>query len=104
MPKLTHLINLVIRDGKVPDEWNNSYIISLYKGRGDSLECGNYRGLKLLKVLQKVLERILDSIIREQIDIDSLQYGFMPGRGTTNAIFILRQMQEKYLGKRKDLF
>ena len=104
VPRLTHLVNLVIRDGKVPDEWNNSYIISLYKGKGDSLECGNYRGLKLLEVLQKILERILESIIREQIDIDSMQYGFMPGRGTTNAIFILRQMQEKYLGKRKDLF
>ena len=28
----------------------------------------------------------------------------MPGRGTTDAIFILRQMHEKFLGKRKDLF
>ena len=28
----------------------------------------------------------------------------MPGRGTTDAIFIVRQLQEKYLHKNKDLY
>ena len=104
VPKLTALINMVILEGKVPDEWNESFVISLYKGKGDSLECGNYRGLKLLEVLQKVLECILETLIREQISIVTMQFGFMPGRGTTDAIFILRQLQKKYFGKRKDLF
>eukprot|EP00111_Clytia_hemisphaerica_P018805 TCONS_00055595-protein len=66
VPKLTSLINMIIREGKVPAEWNESFIISLYKGKGDSLECSNYRGLKLLEVLLKVLERILETLIREQ--------------------------------------
>jgi len=30
--------------------------------------------------------------IREQIDIDDMQFGFMKGKGTTDAIFIVRQM------------
>ena len=30
-----------------------------------------------------------------------MKFGFMPGCGATNAIFILRQLQEKYLAKRK---
>ena len=104
VPKLTSLINMIIHEGKVPEEWNESFIISLYKGKGDSLESGNYCGLKLLEVLLKVLERILETRIREQTSIDEMQFGFMPGRGTTDAIFILRQLQEKYLGKRKDIF
>ena len=33
-----------------------------------------------------------------------MQFGFMPGRETTDAIFILRQLQEKYLVKSKNMF
>ena len=33
-----------------------------------------------------------------------MQFGFMPGRGTTDAIFLVRQLQEKYLGKKKNLY
>jgi len=50
------------------------------------------------------MERVLETIIRTQVDIDSMQFGFMRGRGTTGAIFILRQIQEKYLGKQKELY
>ena len=104
IPLLTKLINIVIRDHLVPDDWNRSFIISLYKGKGDAFDRGNFRGLKLLEVLQKVLERVLEVTIRSQISIDEMQFGFMPGRGTTDAIFILRQLQEKYIGKHKDIF
>ena len=33
-----------------------------------------------------------------------MQFGFMAGRSTTDAIFIVRQLQEKYLAKSKDLW
>ena len=33
-----------------------------------------------------------------------MQFGFMPGRGTTDAIFILRQTQEKFLAKNLPLY
>ena len=35
--------------------------------------------------------------------IDS-QFGFVPGRGTTDAIFDVRQLQEKYLAANKRLY
>ena len=34
----------IIRDGKVPSNWEQSFIVCLYKGKGDALERGNYRG------------------------------------------------------------
>src|SRR6267154_6405838 len=33
-----------------------------------------------------------------------MQFGFSPGKGTTDAIFIVRQVQEKFLGKQKELW
>ena len=45
----------------------------------------------------KILERIGDGLIRQVVSIDDSQFGFVPGRGTTDAIFVVRQLQEKYL-------
>jgi len=41
-----------------------------------------------------VVERIFEHRIRQQIKIDDMQFGFMKGKGTTDAIFMARQMQE----------
>ena len=101
---ITNLINSIVREEKVPDDWNLSYIINCFKGKGDAMERGNFRGLKLLDQVLKAIERVLESIIRSQVNIDAMQFGFMPGRGTTDAIFILRQLHEKHRGKQKDLF
>ena len=31
----------------IPTDWEESIILNLYKGKGDALDRGNYRGLKL---------------------------------------------------------
>ena len=94
----------IIRDGKVPSDWEQSFIVCLYKGKGDALDRGNYRGLKLTEQVIKVLERIVDGLIRQVVSIDISQFGFVPGRGTTSAIFVVRQLQEKYLAANKRLY
>ena len=33
-----------------------------------------------------------------------MQFGFMHGRGTTDALFIVRRMQEEYRDKKKMLY
>ena len=52
----------------------------------------------------KVLERIVDGLIRQIVSIDDSQFGFVPVRGTTDAIFVVRQLQEKYLAANKILY
>ena len=94
----------IIRDGKVPSDWEQGFIVCLYKGKGDALERGNYRGLKLAEQVMKVLERIVDGLIKQVVSIDDTQFGFVPGRGTTDAIFVVRQLQEKYLAANKRLY
>ena len=41
--------------------------------KGDLMECGSYRGIKLLQHSMKVVERILEHRIRQQIEVDDTQ-------------------------------
>ena len=92
---LTELTEVVFCNGVIPRDWQESFILNLYKGKGDALERRNYRGLKLTDQVMKLLEHVLDSFILEIVDIDTMQFGFVPGCGTTDAIFIIHQLQEK---------
>ena len=65
--------------------------------------CGNYRGIKLMSHTVKILERIIERRLREESTIGDEQFGFMPGRGTTDAIFVLRKLMEKHRGNPKGL-
>ena len=94
----------IIHDGKVLSDWEQSFIVYLYKGKGDALERGNYYSLKLTEQVMKILERMVDGLIRQLVSIDDSQFGFVPGRGTTDAIFVVRQLQEKYLAVNKTLY
>ena len=101
---IADLANSIIWAGRIPKDWEKSFIINLYKGKRDALDRGNYRGLKLLDHVMKVIERVVEKLICESVSINESQFGFMPDRGTTDAIFILRQIQETFLSKNKQLF
>jgi len=79
-------------------------MVTVNKGKGDALECGSYRGIKLLEHAMKVFERVIEKKLRNVVKIDEEQFGFQPGKGTTDAIFIVRQIQERCMGKKKDLW
>jgi len=98
------ICNKIPGGGSMPEEWKNSVLVPLYKGKGDPKGCGSYRGIKLLEHGMKVLERVLERRLRQKLNIDEMQCGFMPGRGTIDALFIVRQLQEKYLQKKKKLY
>ena len=45
----------------------------------------------------------MDCLIRQLVSIDDSQFGFVPGRGTTDAVFVVRQLRE-YLAANKRLY
>ena len=100
---LTELFNMVLSTGEMPQEWRKSLLTPIYKNKGDVLECKNYRGIKLLSHTFKLYERIIDSRLREIITPRESHLGFLPGRGTVDAIFIVRQLMEKYRQGQKNL-
>jgi len=81
------LCNGIVKEGSIPQDWKSSVVLPIYKGKGDPMECGSYRGIKLLEHAMKVVERIFEHRIRQQIEIDDMQFGFMKGKGTTDVIF-----------------
>ena len=75
-------------------------MVSIHKGKGDALECNSYRGIKLLEHAMKVFERVIEARLREKVDIDDMQFTIRADKSTTDAIFIVRQLQEEYLAKK----
>ena len=69
----------------------------------DVLECNNYRGIKLMCHSMKLWERLIVARLRQITSIDNTQYGFRPGKSTTEPIFILRILQEKHTEMNKGL-
>ena len=57
---VTDLINNIVKEGCIPDDWRNIILVPVYKGKGDPLVCGSYRAIKLLEQPMKVLDRVLE--------------------------------------------
>ena len=68
----------------------------IYKRKEDVKSCGNHKSGKLLEHGMKVMKRIFEKRLRKVVELDEMQMGFMQRRGTIDAIFIIRQLMEKY--------
>ena len=45
---IAELANSMIRNFDIPSDWEDSFIINIYKGKGDALVRGNYKALSCL--------------------------------------------------------
>ena len=93
---LWDLMQGIYEQEKIPTEWRDRVIIPIYKQKGDIQDCRNYRGIKLMSHTMNIWERVIDIRLREETTIGDEQFGFMPGRGTTDAICAVRQLMEKH--------
>ena len=95
--KLVSLYKKIWEKGSVPQDFKDATVISLFKN-GKKSVCDNYRGISLLSIAGKILARVIlngvNGKLTDRIYSES-QCGFRKGRGTTDMIFCLRQMQEK---------
>ena len=85
------------------EKWRMCMCIPICKNKGDAQCCGNYRGIKLMSHTMKVWEGIIEARLRDRVEISKQQYEFMPGKETTDAMFALRMLMEKYREGRKEL-
>ncbi|KAK6748090.1 hypothetical protein RB195_000986 [Necator americanus] len=93
--EMTKIIRSIWIDERIPDSWRHAIIIFLHK-KLSVTDPRNYRGISLLRVMYKVLERIiLDRLMkhREETMRDE-QAGFRPGRSTIDQVFIVGRVIE----------
>ena len=103
---LVRIFNGCFEVGCVPGDWKSACIVPLYKGKGDTRECGSYRGISLLSVVGKVYGRVLIERVIECTNgaVGGEQCGFRKGMSCSDQVFAVRQICEKKLEKHQEVF
>ena len=101
---LVKLFNRILESGVFPRDWNHSLISSIYKS-GDPNDCNNYRGISITSCLGKLFTSLLQCRLSNFLESNNLispnQGGFRSGYRTTDHLFILKTLINKYVGKMK---
>lgn len=106
-PLYTHLFNRIFDQGTYPTAWNTGYMVNIHKG-GPAHDPNNYRGItvnsSLAKVFCMVLNDRLDKYILEHNLITPHQIGFRKLARTSDHMFIIRTLLDKYTHKGSPLY
>ena len=78
-------------------------VVPIYKNMGDIQNYSNYRGIKLMIHTMKLWDGVIERRLRNLTIVSKNQFGFMPSRSTTEGIFLLRQVIERYKEEHKSL-
>ena len=102
---VTELANSIYDSGQIPDAMSRSIFITLPKKPG-AIECKKFRTISIMSQLSKVVLRVILNRIKNKVksEIGEEQFGFMKGKGTTNAVFVVRMLGERAIEMQKDLF
>ncbi|KAI5100663.1 Kv channel-interacting protein 1 [Silurus meridionalis] len=94
---LTRLFKKILKGERMPEEWRRSLLVPIFKNKiRDVQPCSKYRGIKLISHNMKLWKRVVEARLREEVTICEQQYGFIPRKSTTDSIFALRMLMEKY--------
>ena len=88
---LLKLFNKILRIKKMLNEWRKITLIPIYENKGDIQNCTNYREIKLMSHTMKLQEKVIEYRLRLETDVAENQFGFMPGKSTTEAIYLLKR-------------
>ena len=102
---LTAICNKIWKTEEWPTTWTQSLVITLPK-KGNFQLCQNYRTISLFSHPSKVMLKIMLNRLQSQAEqiIAEGQVGFRAGRSTTEQIFNLGILCEKYLQHQQNLY
>lgn len=103
---ITKLFNKILETEIVPKQWSHGFIVPIQKS-GSKPTAENQRGLTILCTLGKVFTKLINSRIVTFLEdnniLSEVQAGFRKDHRTTDNIFILKSLIDKYVknGKKK---
>ena len=97
---ITHAFNCILNTGKFPKSWKEGIVIPLHKN-GSQFDPNNYRGITLNSCFGKLFCHVLNNRITSELETMSFlkqeQAGFRKNHRTSDHIFILRTIVDKYV-------
>ena len=85
------------KEGAVPQDMRDAKVVTLYKNKGERIDCNNYIGISLISVIGKTFAWVL--LIRLQKVAERIfpesQCGFRAKGSIVDMVFSLHQLQEK---------
>ncbi|CAC5404562.1 unnamed protein product [Mytilus coruscus] len=103
---LLNLINIIFKEGKVPDMLKEGLLIPVFKNKGEKNIATNYRGITVLPVLNKVIETIVKVRINAAVLVTQnvTQRGFTAGSGPANAALPVEEIYREAKDNNQDGF
>ena len=96
------IFNVLLKTGQFPNSWTEGIIIPIHK-QGNSADPNNYRGITLSSCLGKlfchVLNERISNFLEDKSFIGREQAGFRKNHRTSDQIFILKTIIDKYIHK-----
>ena len=107
LPCLNKLFNMLLSKGCYPSDWKVGILKPIFKS-GDPDDPSNYRGISLTSCVAKLFNSILNNRLQSYLDehgiIHNVQIGFQPKARTSDHMFVLRTIIEKFISCRSKLF
>ena len=108
LPTLLSILNKIYSSSEYPKQWGEVMIHNIYKS-GDPQDPFNYRGISIGSALAKLFSTIMNTRLIKFLVSNNLlskcQIGFVEGCRTSDHIFAIKTIIDKYrITKKKDLY
>jgi exonuclease III len=99
------LFNHIARTGDYPEGWKTALLTALYKGKGDQMEPGNYRGIAVTSIFSRCYAAAFQNKVSAHLEKKGLrmsgQSGFRSGKGTHDNLYVIKLLQAMYCDTKK---
>ena len=89
-PILTHLFNLSLFYGTLPNDWKLARITPIYRGKGDNTDPSNFCPISIVSTIAKIIEKFVKCQLVNYFNLNNLfspnQFAYLKNHSTQTAL------------------